>query len=162
MSVAVKEILKIKDGEGVEHVGEALAGNLIAIKDGEKVFYGTPVERVKLLTKIVCDAGKDCVNLTALDDFTTQPKTIEFEETGGNEEFLKDIANVTILQDYKGDRIVFCSKECALGFLKRLGRQEQKVADISGGKGYRSSDRNVVEAQATLENPESGNPEGIL
>lgn len=161
MSVSVKEILKIKDGEGAEHTGEALAGNLVAIKDGEKVFYGTPVERVKLLTKIVCDAGKDCVNLTALDDFTTQPKTIEFEETGGNEEFLKDIANVTILQDYKGDRIVFCSKECALGFLKRIGRQDPKVVDISSGKGYRSSDRQIVEAQKTLENSESGNPSAV-
>lgn len=159
MAVTIKEIIKIKALDDTEHTGEAIAGSLVAVKEGETIFYGAPVERVKLLTKIVCDAGKDCVNLEAMDDFTTRPKTVEFEENGGNKEFLNDIANVTILQDYKGDRVVFCSQACALGFLKRLGRKEQKVIDISSGKGYRSINPDTeAKVEGTSETPQNGTP----
>lgn len=153
MPVQIREFLKVKALDNTEHIGEAIAANLVAIKvEDNSIAYGSAVERVKLLTKIVCDGGKDCAKLQSLDDFTTSPKIIEFEETASDMKFLQDIADVVILQDYKGDRVVFCSKECASGFLKRESRKDAKVLMMESGKGFRSSDPVVVETQAILEN----------
>ena len=142
MPVTVKEYIKVRDDKGEEHEGEALAGNLVAIQEGNTVVYGVPLERTKLHTKVVCDAGKECVNSTVDDKFAAQPKVIEFleEANNGNQDFINDLAQVKILADgINGEKQVFCTQACLLHYLKKDARLDKGgVIDISGGKGFRT------------------------
>lgn len=150
MPVSVKEFIRVRDDQGAEHEGEALAGNLISIQEGNDIYYGVPLARTKIQTRVVCDAGKDCLNSTIDDTFISQPKTIEFfGESDNNPEFLKDLAQVKILADgINGEKQVFCTQACLLHYLKKDARLDKGgVVDISGGKGFK-----------TFEVPQPANP----
>jgi YHS domain-containing protein len=136
MTVTVEEYVKIVDDKGQNHVGIAIATNLVAIKSGEDIIYGAAVEMDHIHTTIVCD-NPQCENSTVDDNFQTHPKRIEFDENKENSaDFIKDLAEVTITTDYKGVKSVFCSPRCAAHFLKKPAN----VLEFSSGKGTRTFD----------------------
>lgn len=139
MAVTVKEILKVRDVRGKEHEGVALIGELIAVETDNGIRYGLPVERVRIETKIECDAGTECENSEVGDDFVTRPRVIEFTENGAtqNPEFVKTLAEVIITQDYRGEKKAFCTQSCAANYIRRKSREE-KVVQFPSGKGTRT------------------------
>ncbi len=139
MPVEVKEYFKIRDIKGIEHEGLGVANELIAIQkeDGEFV-YGKATELVKLHTKVTCDLGADCTRGKIDDNFVTYPKIIEFDDTGKGE-FIKDVSEIVICSDYKGERKVFCSYECSAKYYRKVEKY-QNVIEFPSGKGTRTFD----------------------
>jgi len=136
MPVFIDEYIKIRDVEGKEQTGKALASNLVAVEDEEKVIhYGLAVGMNHLHTTIVCD-NPQCENSTVDDSFKTVPKTIEFDEsedTAGT--FLKDVVDVVIVSDFKGQKTVFCSDKCYAKFTKKA---PATVLAMPSGKGSKT------------------------
>jgi hypothetical protein len=124
--VTILEFVKIKDTNGQEHEGIAIADGLTAIKTEdteEGLKYGVALGITKVRTKIICD-NPDCINSTINEEFRTVPKTLEFDETGQSNSaaFIKDVAEVVITSDYKGVRMAYCTPECCAKHLRKESR----------------------------------------
>jgi putative lipase involved disintegration of autophagic bodies len=138
MSVEIETIVTIKGLDGVERTGTFVAQNLVAITDKieETVVYGTPVSQKNFVT-VTCDADNYCANSIVDATFETHPKNFSFEDDGtGAEKFIKDVASVVIMADYQGNKKVFCSSECAAGYLRRSSKLIN-VIEFPVGKGLR-------------------------
>ena len=137
MPVEISEYIKVVDENKKEHVGILVSGNIAAIvPDGEeKIVYGVAKERVKIHTKIVCDNDK-CENSSVGPDLVTHTKTIEFDEDGTSnaESLVKEIGEIIVVSDYKGEKKVFCSKNCYRAFAKHGA----SVIQMPSGKGTRT------------------------
>jgi putative lipase involved disintegration of autophagic bodies len=138
MSVEIETIVTIKGQDGVERTGPLVAHNLVSIIDKieETTVYGTPVSQKNFVT-VTCDADNYCANSIVDATFETHPKTFSFEDDGsGAEKFIKDVASVVIMADYQGNKSVFCSSECASGYLRRASKLVN-VIEFPAGKGAR-------------------------
>ena len=141
MGVEIKEYVKIKDiATGVEKVGRALANNLVAIEDTIEgsVAFGALVGLAFVRTQVTCDLGTLCTRCEVDNTFVTQPKRIQFDDNGtGPAQFVKDISEITIVSDYKGEKLVFCCYECAACYFRKAGKNTN-VIEFPGGKGKRT------------------------
>ena len=135
--VLIQEYVKIRDVEGKEHEGLALATNLVAVELEDKTLvYGMVTAMSKVRTKVICDAGDDCLNSTVDGEFKTVPKTIEFDDNGSNSaEFIKEISDIVITSDYAGTKQAYCSKKCAAHLLKKV---KTNVVEFPSGKGKKT------------------------
>lgn len=128
MGVQVEEFVKIQDLEGNLHEGKGLAGELVAVKNDEGTFYGKLVALAKVRTTVVCDLLNECCRGTIDGEFHTLPRVISFDDEGkGPGEFIRDVAEVTILTDYKGGKLVFCSFECSAKYCRRAGKNSNVI-----------------------------------
>ncbi len=151
MPVEIKEYAKIQTLNGIEREGVGVAVDLIAIKedDGE-IYYGKLVTVTKLRTKITCDLANECTQGKIDEEFHTLPKIIEFDEMGGGPgEFIKDVSQVVISTDFKGQKIVFCSAECSAKYFKKLAKHSN-VIEFPAGKGKRTFEPGEVQATGSL------------
>jgi hypothetical protein len=129
MPVTVEEFVKIRLSDGTEKEGKALANDIVAIEDADgELDYGKLLGISFVRTKIECDSGPACTQSTVDDEFHTQPKRIFFDESGGApEQFVKEMAEVTVVSDYKGVKQVFCSWECSAAHFRRLGKSTNVI-----------------------------------
>jgi hypothetical protein len=153
MPVNIIEFVKVKVPSGSEFVGKTVAVNLVEVEDDLGYRYvGTPEGVVKVRTKIECDLGDQCTQGKIDEEFKTHPKIIEFDDEGkGPGEFIKDLAEVVIASDYKGDKLVFCCYECSAKAFRKMGRNSN-VVEITAGKGYKSA----VKGSAVLDDKSEG------
>ena len=135
MPVTVKEIVTLKDLEGIDWEGEGVANQLAAIKtDQGNLVFGVVTGLVKVHTKVVCD-NPLCINSTVNDEFKTVPATIEFDDSGDSApEFIRKISQIVITSDYKGVKQAYCSPECCAKFLRR---ESHNKGPENFGKGHR-------------------------
>jgi len=136
MPVTIEEYAKITDEAGKSHEGKVIATNLTAIEEDGTTVYGATLQVTKVLVTVECDNEK-CENSTVGDDFVTRPKTIKYDQTQPSEDYIKDIANVQIITDYKGERKVYCSADCYAANLKRKSRERFETVTEAHGKGPR-------------------------
>ena len=140
MPVLISEFIKIKSLDGKEYEGKGIASNLVAIEseDGSSWIYGQLLGMTKVRSKIICDSGPHCCKSTVDEEFHTSPKIIEFDDEGqGPGSFIKDVAEVVIASDYKGQKVVFCCYECAADYFKRAKKALQDAL-LPAGKGART------------------------
>lgn len=135
MPVSVKEYVKIKDLEGNEHEGVGIATNLTAIDIDGTTVYGIVTEMVKVRTKVVCD-NEQCINSEVDDQFKTSPRVIEFDDNGDSSpDFIRKIAQIVIASNYRGEKMAFCTPECAAHYMKKT--HKSNVVTGNFGKGPR-------------------------
>lgn len=142
MSVKIEEFIRIQGFDGVKKEGKLVAKDLVAIEDTIEGghAYGQPLEIVKVRTTVTCDLEGACTKGTVDGEFRNQPKTICFDDSGaGPEQFIKDVAEVTIATDYQGQRKVFCSYECCAYYFRKAGKINN-VIEFPSGKGKRTFD----------------------
>lgn len=135
MPVSVKEYVKVKDLEGTEHEGVAVATNLSAIEVDGSIVYGIVTSMVKVRTKVVCD-NEHCINSEVDDQFKTSPRVIEFDDSGDpSPDFIRKIAEIVIASNYRGEKMAFCTPECAAHYMKKA--HKSNVVTGNFGKGPR-------------------------
>lgn len=140
MPVEITEYVKIKDAEGIERVGKLVAQNLVAVVEGETVYYGQGIAVDKVRSKITCDNEK-CENSEVGEDFVTRPMSFEFDDNGDKSaEFIKKISDLVICSNYKGEKMCFCTPECSAAYFRRINKEkfDKKLVDISSGKGFKT------------------------
>lgn len=139
MPVEIVEFAKLQTLTGVEVEGKVVATNLAQIEDQDgQIFVGMPTGVTKVRTKITCDLGDLCTKGKIDEEFKNHPRVIEFDDSGeGPSKFIKDVAEVVIASDYKGQKLVFCSFECSSKFYRKIGRTSN-VIDFPTGKGKRT------------------------
>lgn len=125
MSVEIKQFAKIITIDEKEFEGEVIAGDLVAIKSGEEVYYGKPTA-VRLKTRVECENSR-CEKGELNSYFEFQPKVIEFDDNGDQKGFLEDATEIITLTNFKNERIVLCSGECAAAYLRRTHKLEGNI-----------------------------------
>jgi len=155
MPVEITEYAKLETLSGVQVEGKVTATNLAEIEDENGVkFYGVPTGLAKIRTKIVCDLGELCSKGKIDTEFKTHPKTIEFDDQGkGPGEFIKDVAEVVITSDYKGQKLVFCSYECCTKYFRKLSKNSN-VIEFPAGKGRRTFEAGEPDDKSEGSKPE--------
>ena len=157
MPVEIIEFAKIQDLGGIEREGKVTATNLAEIEDEDGVkHYGSPTGLAKIRTKIVCDLGELCAKGSIDGEFKTHPKVIEFDDQGqGPGQFIKDVAEVVIASDYKGQKLVFCSYECSTKYFRKLSKNSN-VIEFPAGKGVRTFETGSQTGSKVLDDKSEG------
>lgn len=139
MPVTVDEIVKIRDVDGVEYEGKAVATNLVAIRLNEPntYAYGMVTSGVKVHTRVECD-NPSCVNSSVGEDFQTYSKVIEFDDNGDNSAtFIKEISQIVITSDFQGNKKAFCTSECSANYFRHEAKKSN-VVEFPAGKGKKT------------------------
>lgn len=138
MPVIINEWARVKAINGEEFVGKGVATNLTAVLlEDDSLAFGRLLGVEKVRTTVVCDAGTQCLNGKVDDNFVTQPKVLEFDDTGTPGDHIKDVANIVITSDYKGEKQAFCTAECCASYLKHKAKHKN-VIEFPAGKGRRT------------------------
>ena len=139
MPVEIAEYAKVKDDNGVEAEGKVIGSNLVGVEDENgTICFGQLVGLTKIRTKITCDLGSECTKGKIDGEFHSHPKTIEFDDTGsGPGDFIKEVSQVVIASDYKGEKLVFCCYECSSKHYRKQGKYNN-VVEFPSGKGKRT------------------------